>query len=69
MLNGSSIVLTCRYGKIGKIYDYGIQQPSYIRELNDVCVSTLKNDKCKPTSSAFTTFLDGAPGSASLNFD
>ena len=44
------IAITCPFGRVGKIFDYGVNNPDTGSPI-DACVTNDQNKSCKPTSS------------------
>ena len=43
------IAITCPFGRVGKIFDYGVNNPDTGSPI-DACVNNDQNRSCKPTS-------------------
>lgn len=56
-----SIVVSCNYGTVGKILDYGVNNEESGSPL-DACTNNDLNRGCRPTSSSIGSLLDGSIG-------
>ena len=63
------IAITCPYGTVGKIFDYGINNPDTGSPI-DACVNNEFNSKCRPDSQRIGDLLNATIGKdkASISF-
>lgn len=53
-----SIALTCSFGTIGEIFDYGVNNPASGSPV-DACMNNEQNKSCKPGSRMLDLFKQG----------
>lgn len=56
-----SIVVSCNYGTVGSILDYGVNNEESGSPL-DACVNNDQNRSCKPTSDSIKNLLNKSIG-------
>ena len=56
-----NIAITCQYGTVGKIFEYGVNNPDSGSPI-DACVNNDENSSCKPTNSRIKSLLDQSSG-------